>query len=91
MVEFNYENFLKKIWGNRLIGILTSLGVGVSVAVFGIGDDNPVDDADKGLQHPVDTQAPDEVQQQIDENKQRLNTLEETDTEKQADYTLLGC
>lgn len=80
-----------KLKNKKFTGILASLGIGASVAVSGVGDDAPADDADADLQHPVDSQAPSEVQEQVNENNQKLDTLSEADTEGQTNYQLLGC
>lgn len=82
---------VNKLKDKKFAGILASLGIGASVAVSGVGDDTPTDDGDADLQHPVDSQAPSEVQEQVDENNQKLDTLSEADTEGQTNYQLLGC
>ena len=87
----NSSNIYRKIRESKVLGVLTSIGVGASVAVSGVGDDAPADNADSDLQYPVDSQAPSEVQEQVDENKQKLDTLKEADTEGQTNYQLLGC
>jgi len=85
------DEIVDKLKDKKFAGILASLGIGASVAVSGVGDDTPTDDADADLQHPVDSQAPSEVQEQVDENKQKLDTLTETATEGKKNYQLLGC
>lgn len=82
---------VNKLKDKKFAGILASLGIGASVAVSGMGEDTPVDDDNADLQHPVDSQAPSEVQEQVDENKQKLDTLTEADTEGETNYQLLGC
>lgn len=82
---------VNKLKDKKFAGILTSLGIGASVAVSGVGDDSPVADEDADLQHPIDSQAPSEVQEQVDENKQKLDTLVDANTEGKTNYQLLGC
>jgi len=85
------NEIVNKLKNKKFAGILASLGIGASVAVSGIGDDSPVDDEDADLQHPIDGQAPSEVQEQVDENKQKLDTLTEAASEAETNYQLLGC
>lgn len=79
---------IKKV-GRKAQALALTAAVGVSAAAGVALMDSPADDAGDDLDTGVD--APKEVESQIDQNSQKLDTIADTSSQEGANYKLLGC